>query len=162
MRTGTLPRHLWRIVAIGSLSLAVILALLAPMPAAAMPPRPPRPTSPPAAASPDRTLIVLSLSLPAEATPATWQELWTVVQWQDAMGEWHDVEGWRGTLDEVALGIGKKCWVVDDKDLGDGPFVWLVYARPGGALVAASFPFYLPSTPGDIFESRVMAVWESW
>ena len=25
--------------------------------------------------------------------------LWAVVQWQDAVGDWHDVEGWRGALD---------------------------------------------------------------
>ena len=151
-------RRLWRIVTLGSLSLGVLLALLAPGPAAAMPPRPPRPTSPPPAASaPERTLIVLSLILPAETPPAVWQQLWTVVQWQDAAGAWHDVMGWRGALDEAAFGIGKKTWVVEDKDLGTGLFVWLVYAYPGGEPVAASPPFYLPAKAGDIFESRVIA-----
>jgi hypothetical protein len=24
---------------------------------------------------------------------------WTVVQWQDTAGNWHDVEGWQGWLD---------------------------------------------------------------
>jgi len=99
---------------------------------------------------------VLSLSLPAETPPAIWSQLWTVVQWQDAAGAWHDVTGWRGALDEAAFGIGKKSWVVAEKDLGTGPFAWFVYAHPGGELAAASPPFYLPAQAGDIFESRVI------
>jgi hypothetical protein len=161
MRSSIFLSRLWRIVTIGSLCLGVVLALLTPMPAAAMPPRPPRSTSPPVAASPERTLIVLSLTLPVETPPQVWQELWTAVQWQDATGAWHDVESWRGALDEMAFGIGKKTWVVEDKDLRTGPFVWLVYSRPGGDLVAVSFPFYLPSTSGDVLESWGRAVLES-
>ena len=99
---------------------------------------------------------MLSLSLPAETPPAIWSQLWTVVQWQDAAGAWHDVTGWRGALDEAAFGIGKKSWVVAEKDLGTGPFAWFVYAHPGGELAAASPPFYLPAQAGDIFESRVI------
>jgi hypothetical protein len=115
-----------------ALSLAIILAVLMPASAAAMPPRPPRPTPRPAASFQSRTLIVLSLNLPAETPETVWQQVCTVVQWQDAGGAWHDVAGWRGLLDEVVLGIGKKTWVVADKDLGTGPFAWRVYARPGG------------------------------
>ena len=37
-------------------------------------------------------------------------EAWTVVQWQDAWGDWHDVEGWRGALDEVVSAEGRKIW----------------------------------------------------
>jgi hypothetical protein len=164
MQIKVFVSRLWRIVTIGSLSLGILLALLTAMPAAAMPPRPPRPTAPPPAPSAasyrERTLIVLSLLLPIEIPPTVWQPLWTVVQWQDAMGGWHDVEGWRGALDEAAFGIGKKTWVVEDKDLGTGPFIWLVYAHPGGELVAASAMFYLPAKAGDIFESRVQVVVE--
>jgi hypothetical protein len=72
------------------------------------------------------------------------------------MGDWHDVEGWRGNLDEEEPGIGKKVWVVEDKDLGDGPFRWLLYARPGGPLAAISDPFYLPAAPGDVLERQVV------
>jgi len=158
MQTAVFRRRLWRIVTFGSLSLGVLLALLTPGPAAAMPPRPPRPTAPPPAASapdPRRTLIVLSLSLPAETPSAVWSQFWTVVQWQDATGGWHDVTGWRGALDEAAFGIGKKSWVVEEKDLGTGPFVWRVYVYSGGELAAASPPFYLPAQAEDVFESRV-------
>ena len=26
--------------------------------------------------------------------------MWTIVQWRGSLGEWYDVEGWQGTLDE--------------------------------------------------------------
>jgi len=147
-------RHLWQIVTIGSLSLAVALSLLTPRPAAAMPPRPPRPPRTTAVPAPHRTLIALVVTL-ADAPPVVWSELWTVVQWQDATGGWHDVAGWRGTLDTWSRGGGKKTWVVEDKDLGDGPFRWLVYDHVGGVPLAASAAFDLPALTGDVLEIGV-------
>ncbi len=47
---------------------------------------------------------------------------WSVVQWQDVNGNWHDVEGWRGTLDSS----GYICWWVAAKDFGTGPFRWVI------------------------------------
>ena len=47
---------------------------------------------------------------------------WSVVQWQDSAGNWHDVEGWRGTLDSQ----GYIRWWVDAKDFGTGPFRWVI------------------------------------
>ena len=77
-----------------------------------------------------------------------WQDLWTVVQWQDASGNWHDVEGWRGTFDDVVIEngavIAQKVWWVAQVDLGKGPFRWLVYRGQGSVLLARSTPFYLP------------------
>jgi hypothetical protein len=140
-----------------ALSLVVILTALMPASAAAMPPRPPRPTPRPDTSFRPRTLIVLSLHLPAGTSPTVWPQVWTVVQWQDAGGAWHDVAGWRGALDEAAFGSGKKTWVVADKDLGTGPFAWRVYARPGGDLLTASPPFRLPSVSGDVLEIRITA-----
>jgi hypothetical protein len=72
---------------------------------------------------------------------ARWQELWTVVEWQDAFGDWHEVEGWRGALDEVARGEGRKVWWVSLDDLGKGPFRWTVCRRPAGRPLAHSKPF---------------------
>jgi hypothetical protein len=77
---------------------------------------------------------------------ARWQELWTVVEWQDAFGDWHEVEGWRGALDEVARGEGRKVWWVSLDDLGKGPFRWTVCRRPAGRPLAHSKPFHLPGT----------------
>jgi hypothetical protein len=78
-----------------------------------------------------------------------WQALWTVVQWQDPQGVWHDVEGWQGTLDRVVVEgeetvIGRKDWWVQERDAGRGPFCWLVYRGEGDVLLAQSEKFYLP------------------
>jgi hypothetical protein len=117
---------------------------------------PPLPTLPPAAKGPPpRASIELHARFP-QAWPwgtVHWQELWTVVQWQDAWGGWHDVEGWRGELDEVATGdegevVGHKTWWVAKSDLGTGPFRWLVYEGRQGRRLATSVPFDLPDTRG--------------
>jgi len=77
-----------------------------------------------------------------------WQDLWTLVQWQDDKGAWYDVEGWQGTLDEVQDGAGRKTWWVAKSDKGKGPFRWRVYRGQGGWLLATSEPFYLPGLNG--------------
>jgi len=67
--------------------------------------------------------------------------LWSVVQWQDNTGNWHDVEGWRGTVDQR----GYRNWWVEAKDFGKGPFRWIVTRRPGAPPMAISEQFYLPT-----------------
>ncbi len=64
---------------------------------------------------------------------------WSVVQWQDGDGRWHDVEGWRGEIQG-----GRKRWWVHPSLYGKGPFRWQIYSRPGGSLVVQSPPFTLP------------------
>ncbi|MEE8391582.1 MAG: hypothetical protein V3S14_12410 [Anaerolineae bacterium] len=76
-------------------------------------------------------------------------DVWTVVQWQDAFGGWHDVTGWQGTLDEIADRKGRKVWWVAEKDLRTGPFRWVVYQGQGGVFLAASASFYLPDVAGE-------------
>lgn len=71
--------------------------------------------------------------------------MWTVIQWQDAAGNWHTVEGWQGTLDEMVNTEGVKTWWVARPEWGKGPFRWMVYERRGGRLLAPSAPFKLPS-----------------
>jgi hypothetical protein len=71
--------------------------------------------------------------------------VWTVVQWQDAFGGWHDVEGWQGTLDAG----DQKVWWVADKDFSTGPFRWVVYQGQGGPSLVASESFYLPAVSGE-------------
>lgn len=163
MPSGDQPRKsLWscrQAILVICLALLIIPAVLAPAPADAMPPRPPRATAtptPPTAPSLERTLIVLKLSLWPELAPDGWQTLWTGIQWQDAFGAWHDIAGWQGALDEAFRGVGEKTWAVAHGHLGSGPYRWLVYARPGGEIVAASAPFYLPSAAGDIREIPVV------
>lgn len=70
--------------------------------------------------------------------------LWTVVQWQDSAGGWHNVDGWQGPPE----GSGRQWWV-EAKDFGKGPFRWAVTRGPGGALVGVSAPFNLPAGAGQ-------------
>jgi hypothetical protein len=124
---------------------------LPPVPTATLTPMP-KPTSPPATGS----FIELHIQFP-QAWPwdkVHWQELWTVVQWQDDQGLWRNVEGWQGTLDNVMTGedrdvVGCKKWWVAKGDLGKGPFRWVVYKSQGGAALATSEAFYLPDTLGE-------------
>jgi hypothetical protein len=94
---------------------------------------PPRPSLAPTAAPP----AVGAIRLEAAGAPAT---AWTVVQWQDGRGGWHDVEGWQGDLDE---GQAKVWWVLE-KDFGTGPFRWVVLTRKGGGTWKTSEAFTLP------------------
>jgi hypothetical protein len=121
----------------------VVLLLLSAQDAqAALPPRPsPVPTatqaSPSALQPPAGATIALHVS-PVQAG------LWTMVQWQDAFGRWHDVEGWQGTLNEIKDGEGMKTWWVAQANLGQGPFRWVVYQEQDGPPLIFSDPFNLP------------------
>jgi len=163
----------WILLNILGLAIVVGLTLLptAITPAQEPTPTPPLPTwtpGPPLTKTPVPTSTPLPPSVPAGGlielrvplTPPalrdiiSWQSLWTVVQWQDAWGEWHDVEGWQGTLDTVAVGengeiVGQKLWWVATADLGKGPFRWLVYESERGKRLSASETFYLPDSKGE-------------
>jgi hypothetical protein len=103
--------------------------------------------------------IELRVWFPKTGLDVPWQQLWTVVQWQDGEGVWHDVEGWRGTLDEVAGGVGRKVWWVAGPHLGKGPFRWVVYRDQAQvAPLTRSAPFHLPDVAD---RSVVTAVWLS-
>jgi hypothetical protein len=82
--------------------------------------------------------------------------LWTVVQWQDAAGNWHDVESWRGILDTINDHKGDKIWWVLSYSYGDGPMRWLVYDRAGGKLLATSHAFYLPGANQHVTSEVVL------
>ncbi len=98
------------------------------------------PTATPRPLKPERgTYIVLFIQSSSAGT-------WTIVQWQDALGGWHDVEGWQGMLDDDE----RKQWWVAPKDFNTGPFRWLVYERQRENLIATSEPFYLPSYAGEV------------
>ena len=81
-----------------------------------------------------------------------WQDLWTEVQWSDG-ANWHVVEGWRGQMDSISQVGGQwvsvREWWVDGKDLGGGPFRWVIYERQGGAALLTSSPFNLPARGGE-------------
>lgn len=75
-------------------------------------------------------------SLPLSSAP------WSVVQWQDNVGNWHDVEGWQGTLNRDL----ELVWWVAPENLGQGLFRWSVYRDDSKhSLLNISKPFYLPA-----------------
>lgn len=69
-------------------------------------------------------------------------DTWSVIQWLGDDGNWYDVEGWRGSLNEN----GTRQWWVDAKDFGTGPFRWVVFSDfDGNSILGASTSFKLPS-----------------
>ena len=122
-----------------------------PLPAQAGPGLPPRetpvPTRPPAGGRHD-SLSGAYIVLRAPSAPAG---AWTVVQWQDTAGNWHDVDGWQGTLE---AGDQKMWWLAPDL-FGKGPFRWLIYRGDRARLLAASAPFYLPDSAGEVHPVEV-------
>lgn len=144
------------LTAAATCALLGIVSLSSSAPARALPPRPPTPTptalpEPTSRSTSESGSIELRVQFPA-AWPwreVHWQKLWTVVQWQHPDGTWRDVEGWRGTLDEVTTEdgaiVGHKTWWVAKRDLGTGPFRWRVYRGEDAPLLVTSESFDLPA-----------------
>lgn len=78
-------------------------------------------------------------------------KLWTVVQWVDGQEKWHDVDGWRGTLNHPAY----VSWRVLQSEFGKGPFRWVVYDEENGNVIAISELFHLPINNGEILKIKV-------
>lgn len=140
--------------------LAAVLPSLASAAPSDLPPRPtpttPEPTAePPAQPTIDGGQIVLQVVFGENwsSTGLEWQDLWTVVQWQDPWGNWHDVSGWQGTLDKVCKSAdqvkGMKSWWVPQSFFGKGAFRWLVYTAVDGDLLEQTESFELPVRVGQ-------------
>lgn len=129
---------------------AVLLAL-PPVAGQAQPTLPPRqtptPTPIPVRRDKDGPPLGAYIDLIVTGAPAG---VWTVVQWQDANGDWQDVAGWRGNLD-----AGGKRWWVASKDFGTGPFRWTVMQGPEGAVLGSSAPFNLPAEANAVTQVTV-------
>ncbi|MDH4135409.1 MAG: hypothetical protein OEW09_01645 [Anaerolineae bacterium] len=127
--------------------ISVLLLAWPPLPTEAGPGLPPRKPPPPVQPSGDDD----EEDQPAGAhivlhVPSAPAGVWTIVQWQDSAGGWHDIDGWQGTLDE---GNQKMWWLAPDL-FGKGPFRWLVYeSTRGDKLLATSELFYLPDAAGE-------------
>lgn len=136
-----------------------------PRPTPDLPPRPglpprPEPTPEPMpepSPPPEGGLIELRINFDPERSWAEhpWSEMDTVVQWQDGLGDWHDVESWRGSLDEVAGYEGRKSWWLDRSLFGKGPFRWAFYLRRGDPPLKFSEEFYMPTADGSIVRTRI-------
>ena len=139
-----------------ALMVALVLLVVSALPTFAADPSdlPPRPTMTPLP-TPYSSAVGATITLKAEfagdwpTSGLQWQDLWTVVEWQDEHGQWRMVEGWQGTLDHVAGGIGSKSWWLDGSLFGKGPFRWVVLTGQGYRLVVSD-PFYLPSAPWQV------------
>ena len=137
---------------------ALALVLITVQPALAA--LPPRPTieAPEEIPTVDGGTLVLEVVFPSQWPwdAAPWQEIWTLIQWQDRSGAWHEVAGWQGKLDEVTIAdgavTGEKTWWVGARDLGTEPFRWMVFQRQDGPLLATSEPFELPTLAGQTVE----------
>jgi len=109
-----------------------------------LPPREtPTPTRPPGDGDDDKDDEPAGAHIVLQVQSAP-MDAWTIVQWQDSAGGWHDIEGWQGTLNEGH----KKVWWVAPDIFGRGPFRWTVYQSQGGQLLATSDSFYLPDSAG--------------
>ena len=124
-------------------------------PPPAYPPRPGEPTATPAHAEVTGAMIELRARFDPGWVWAEipWEEMDTLVQWQDGWGGWHDVESWRGALDEVRGREGRKSWWVSDADLGTGPFRWVLYRRRGGEVLGTGQAFDMPPGRGQVVRS---------
>jgi hypothetical protein len=76
--------------------------------------------------------------------------LWAVVQWRDAAGGWHDVDGWKGSCDS-----GNQSWGVLPPELGRGPFRWILTDGAGGKILGESALFDLPAQPRETVAVQV-------
>lgn len=135
---------------VGVLLLAVISVFTSALSAGAATSNSTLPTRPPTATPlpPAGSLIVLSL----QATQAVPDTLWTIIQWQDAQDNWHNVEGWQGNFNERLEVV----WWVAPEDLDKGPFRWVVYEQQSSdEIVGVSESFNLPSNNKVILEIEI-------
>jgi hypothetical protein len=101
---------------------------------------PPRPTKTPTPEEQKPTPEPPAGTLILSTQPAK-DGLWSVVQWQDPKGNWHDVEGWRGTVAN-----GKTIWWVEQDNWGNELFRWVVLQEQGGETLGISQSFVLPGS----------------
>jgi hypothetical protein len=146
-----------------SLGMAIILLATLPQPVQALPPRPTVPADSEEDPASLGAQIQLKAQFPDDWSWQTvhWQDLWTVVQWQDALGEWHAVEGWQGSLDTIKIGkdgtvVGLKTWWLGYENLGQGPVRWQVFESHGGQLLTSSDTFHLPAASKTTLEVNVL------
>lgn len=139
-----------RIVLLAGILYALLITVLPPVPIQAnLPPRyTPTPVRQSDSDAGSNKPVGAYIELQVQSSQG---ELWTVVQWQDSAGIWHNVDGWRGTLETG----GYKRWWVAAKDFNKGSFRWMVYRSQGGPQLATSTLFQLPGKANEIVQIEV-------
>jgi hypothetical protein len=95
----------------------------------------------------DRKPVVAYIQLTVQpAQPG----LWALVQWRDAGGIWHNVDGWQGGVD-----AGLQRWGVFPREFGRGPFRWVLFDGPKGRLLKTSASFYLPTKDEEVVKVSI-------
>jgi hypothetical protein len=121
------------ILTLTAVFLAQLVLLSKPSTVTALPPRP----TPTAVPAPQVTGAQISLHVEGPHD----NDVWTMVQWQDAQNMWHDVAGWQGELESD----GTKTWWVGQEILGTGPYRWVLLADD--VVAGKSSAFSLPIQP---------------
>jgi hypothetical protein len=89
-----------------------------------MPPRPPKPTPTRLPQTDNSSHVSISASWASAFIHLNVVggdvNTYTMIEWQDSRGNWHAVDGWRGTLED---GIWKRWWLPSYL-FGAGPFRW--------------------------------------
>lgn len=110
---------------------------------------PPRPDPPPdGGLEPERPVKGGAIELHVEPFGPG---IWAVVQWQDGLGAWHDVDGWRGEMEKERV-----MWYVAPEHFDAGPFRWVVYRGADDEVLATSESFNLPSGSGQVIRVGVL------
>ncbi len=158
MKHNLPPQSLTKTILSGTGLWLLLLTLLIPTNLQAarssLPPRPtatPTPTATvPAPAPTEESNGTIVLKIRGSETLKL-ETLWTVVEWQDAGGNWHPVTGWAGPLDSINGTSGEKRWgILPDTRHNPGLFRWSVYEQPEGKCLGNSAPFSLPADNGAI------------
>jgi hypothetical protein len=92
--------------------------------------------------------------LDASAAPIPLAQNQTIVQWQNEAGDWFDVAGWQGELNEQKQVV----WWVAPQHLGQSPFRWLIFRENNQVLTSPSFT--LPTSGGQIIRLQVDSTWQ--
>ncbi len=74
---------------------------------------------------------------------------WAIVQWQDGLGRWHDVDGWRGEVENHYV-----IWYVSPDLFGKGPFRWVVYR--GDKTLGISESFNMPTAANALLRVTIL------
>ena len=163
MTNETTGRSLLLTMAFSALLICALLTLSSRPALADSGDLPPRPTVEIASSLPVGGFLRLQVACPGpwSWTAHPWQATHTQVQWQTGEGDWVNVTGWYGALDDVDVDAdgsvtGTKTWWVAPRDFHTGPFRWLVTAGNSGTSLSVSEPFTLPARSAHTVDVSVI------